>query len=301
MERKFYNVRLGMQPIAWVNDDMHDIGDHISFEQIIRETREAGFEGAELGRKFPRDPQELKSKLKGEDLVLTSGWCDINFIYPENKESTLEKFTKHTAFLREMGCRQVIVCEIGQSGNWDPYEDRAALGVTKMNEEQWKLLAEGLNLCGAIARDMGMELVYHVHNGTVIETFEETKRMCEMTDPESVFLLMDTGHLHLNDVDVPAFIRYFGSRIRYVHLKDVKDEVMNQVRKFKMDFNSAVRVAIFAMPGAGDIDYGSIFDALDSTGYQGWMVVESELLPLYTNPLEAAKACREYLRTMLGQ
>jgi inosose dehydratase len=301
MARKFYNVRLGMQPIAWVNDDMHDIGDHIGFEQIIREMKEAGFEGTELGRKYPRESKILKKSLKEEDLVLTSGWCDINFINPAAADETIKRFKKHTDFLKEMGCQQVIVCEIGQSTDWDPIEDRSALGVIKMNDAQWRLLADGLNACGKYARDLNMELVYHVHNGTVIETLEETIKLCAMTDKDSVFMLMDTGHLHYNGVDIVKFVQTVGSRIRYVHLKDIRDDVFNMVKKFKLDFNSAVRVGIFTMPGDGDIAYEPIFDALEETGYQGWMVVEAEQNPRYADPLQYAKNCRLFLRQKLGQ
>lgn len=300
MEKLFYNVRIGVHPICWVNDDMHDLGDFISFEQIIDEANISKYEGIELGRKFPRDPQILKKSLRERNLVLTSGWCDILAIDKDKWPDYFEAYKKHTLFLKEMGCKHVIVCEVGNSSCWDPRQDRRKLGPKKLTEGEWKLLANSLNQCGAFARENGMELVYHVHTGTVIETYEETEKLLSLTDEDKVFLLADTGHQFYCGVDLVKFYTDFFERIRYIHLKDVRKDVLKVVKEFGLDFNSSVRVGIFTVPGDGSIDFPSIFKVFSTKGYQGWIVVEAEQNALYANPLSYVTKAREYIKDKTG-
>jgi inosose dehydratase len=296
----FYNVRIGISPINWVNDNMHDIGDRISFEQIVDEMSTLGFEGTELGRKYPRDPAVLREALKKRNLVLSSGWCDVLFIDETTVEQYIERITNHAKFLKEMGCRHVICCEVGNSTNWDPREDRTTPGVKKLDDAGFKMLANGLNRAGRIVKDIGMELVYHVHSGTVIETQEETRKLMSLCDQSLVHLLADTGHLKYCDVDIESFFAEFASKILYVHLKDVRSDILKQVRKYNMDFNSAARIGVFTVPGDGCIDFVPIMEILAKSDYQGWMVVEAEQNPDYANPYEYAKKTREYLRRITG-
>ncbi len=296
----FYNVRLGAQPINWCNDDMNDLGDEYSFEMILDEMAEAGYAGTEVGRKYPRDPVVLREALKGRGLVLTSGWCDVLWLDERLSGEYFARFQKHVELLEAMGCDRVVACEIGGSTCWDPREDRRKLGVKKMDDAGWKRLAAGLTRCGEYANAHGMTLVYHVHTGTVIETAEETARLCGMTDPATVCLLADTGHLHYCGVDVPAFFERFAERIRYVHLKDIRQDVLDVVKRFGIDFNSSVRINVFTVPGDGCIDYRPILAILARHGYQGWLVVEAEQNPKYANPLQYAKVARSYLAGIAG-
>lgn len=295
-----YNVRVGAHPICWCNDDMHDLGDEYSFEQIIDEMAMAGYAGTELGRKYPRDSKALRAALRRRGLVLTSAWSDIMFAADDIAEKYYESFKEQARFLADMGCRQVIVAEGGGSTCWDPREDRRKLGVKKLDDEGFKKLADGLNRCGDFTKNLGMQCVLHVHTGTVVETAEETEKVLNLTDADKVFILADTGHLHYCNVDVPGFFSAFADRIKYVHLKDIRQDVLNMVRQFGLDFNSSVRVGVFTVPGDGCIDYKAVFRILAEKEYQGWMVVEAEQNPAYANPLRYATMARKYIRELTG-
>src|ERR1700738_2942918 len=56
-------VRPGISPIGWSNDDLPELGGDIPLDTCLAEAREAGFEGIELGHKFPRDPALLRPLL----------------------------------------------------------------------------------------------------------------------------------------------------------------------------------------------------------------------------------------------
>lgn len=300
IEPILYNVRIAAHPICWCNDDMHDLGDEYSFERIVDEMAESGYAGTELGRKYPCAAKILRRELRKRGLVLTSAWSDIMFAADELAEKYFESFKEQTRFLADMGCRQVIVAEGGGSTCWDPREDRRKLGVKKLDGEGFKKLADGLNRCGEFSRNLGMQCALHVHTGTVIETAEETARLMALTDPDKVFILADTGHLHYCGQDVAGFFRTFADRIRYVHLKDVRQDVLNMVREFGLDFNSSVRVGVFTVPGDGCIDFGAVFSVLAEKEYQGWMVVEAEQNSKHANPLRYATMARDYVRRMTG-
>ena len=117
-----------------------------------------------------------------------------------------------------------------------------------------------------------------------------------MTDENLVFLLADTGHLAFCNVDIPKFFDHIAVRIKYVHLKDIRPLVLNVVRQFKMDFNRAVKVSIFTVPGDGCVDYPKVFEILEKPGYEGWMMVEAEQYLNTPNAFEFAKMARQYIK-----
>ncbi len=294
------NIKVGAHPINWCNDDMHDLGDHYSFENIVDEAAEAGYVGIELGRKFPKDPAVLKAELAKRGLQLTSGWCDTMFACPELRDEYMRAFKEKARFLKECGALIVVAAEGTKSSCWDPREYRAKKGVAKLDDAEWKLFCEGLNEAGAFCNELGLRLVYHVHTGTAVETHAETKRLCDNTKPENLSILADTGHLYLCDVDIPKFFTEFASRIKYVHLKNVRDLAFGVYKEYKIDFNSAVKAGIFTVPGDGGFDFKPVFEILKKSNYAGWLIVEAEQYLPSPPALYFAKLARKYLADKAG-
>ena len=132
----------------------------------------------------------------------------------------------------------------------------------------------------------GMQLVYHHHMGTVIETDNDVDRMMQLTRP-AVHLLLDTGHLTFAGADPVAVTRKHRRRISHVHTKDVRAEVLAEVRQRDVSFLDAVVAGVYTVPGDGLVDYPAVFAQL--AGYDGWVVVEAEQDPAKANPLTYAK------------
>lgn len=297
------NVRIGVHPINWCNDDMTDplLGDGYSFYDIIDQAAEAGYAGIENSRKFPRDAKVLKPEFDKRGLELTSGWCDTMFACKELRDEYFEGLKEKAKFFLDMGAKYVIAAEGTGSSCWDPREYRAAKGVQKLNEEEWKLFTDGLNMAGRFCKDNGLTLVYHVHTGTCVETFDETQKLCDMTDPEYVNLLADTGHLCFCGVNIPEFYERFADRIKYVHLKNIRPLVLQVVREFGIDFNNAVKLGIFTVPGDdGAVDFQTVFEILAKHNYEGWMLVEAEQYLPSPSALHFAKMARSYIRQQTG-
>lgn len=85
--------------------------------------------------------------------------------------------------------------------------------------------------------------------------FEEVERMMEHTDPEYVNLLFDTGHFAYCGEDPLERVRKYVGRIKHVHLKDIRPEVVEKVKKGNLSFLEGVRLGAFTVPGDGCIDF----------------------------------------------
>ena len=145
-----------------------------------------------------------------------------------------------------------------------------------------------------------MLLTCHHHMGTGVQTEEEIDTFMSLIDPEKVFLLFDSGHLTFAGIDpVPVLEKYI-DRIKHVHLKDVRLAIRDKAREEGWSFLQAVREGVFTVPGDGDVDFAPIFDILEKSGYEGWVVVEAEQDPAKANPFEYAKKARAYIAEKTG-
>lgn len=293
--QKQTNIRLGISAINWANEDMPELGDHYTFEDITSEMASLGYEGTEMSRKFPEDPAVLKKDLAEKGMVLTSQWKSVHFSDPSKREEELAAYRKHVEFLKAMDCQYVVTCEIGGSFHFHA-DSTEAIPLT---DEQWKHMVDGLEEAGRICKENGMKLVYHHHAGTVVEKPREIDRLMATTDPNLVHLLYDTGHAFYGGYNPLELLRNHFDRIPYVHLKDVRKETLEHVRQEQMGFLPAVRQNIFTVPGDGCIDFEPILEELADRGYVGWAIVEAEQDPSLKNPYEYAKKAKAYLNGIL--
>lgn len=292
MDKK--KIKLGIAPIAWTNDDMPDLGSENTFEQCVSEMALAGFEGCEVGNKYPKDTAVLKKALDMRGLQIANQWFS-SFVLTEPMEKVEADFIAQCKFLKAMGAKRIGASEQSYSiqgqMNTPVFEAKYV-----MNDAEWDKFAKGMNRLGEIANSMGIRLVYHHHMGTVVQTAEEIDRMMEMTDPDKFALLYDTGHLAYCGQDYLAVLKKYAKRIAHVHLKDIRPEVVEKVKKEKLSFLQGVRAGAFTVPGDGCIDFAPVFDTLDESGYEGWMIVEAEQDPAKANPFEYALKARDYIK-----
>ena len=291
------SIHLSISPIAWTNDDLPDLGGHITFEQCVGEMAAAGFTGSEIGNKYPKDPEVLKPALDQRGLQISSAWFSAFFSEEGRTEDTVKNFVEHMNFLKALGAKVVNICECGHCVQ---LISGYVFDRPKYTDEQWLQVAEGLNRVGEMARKNGMVIAYHYHMGTMVQNAEETERLMEMTDPDLVHLLVDTGHAHYAGDDPLAIVRNYGPRIRNVHLKDIRQAVLDEVHAKKMNYLDSVKAGVFTVPGDGCIDFAPIFHTLSEENYQGWFVVEAEQDPEKANPLEYANMARAFIRENAG-
>ncbi|WP_379158722.1 myo-inosose-2 dehydratase [Paenibacillus sp. sgz5001063] len=295
---KEHTVKLGIAPIAWTNDDMPELGRDNTFEQCISEMALAGFQGSEVGNKYPRDPERLHRALALRGLQIASAWFSA-YLTVRPYEETAAAFCAHRDFLHEMGAKVIVVSEQGRSiqGQMDTPLFAAKPVFT---ETEWSLLAEGLGRLGRLAAEKDMTLVYHHHMGTGVQTAIEIARLMELTEPNEVSLLFDTGHLAFAGENPLEVLRFHLPRIKHVHLKDIRPGIVERVKQEELSFLQAVKEGAFTVPGDGCIAFAEIFAELDRSGYSGWFVVEAEQDPALADPLEYAVKARRYIREVSG-
>ena len=287
------NICFGCAPIAWTNDDLPELGQENTFEQCISEMALAGYEGTEIGNKYPKEPLQLLEYLAPRNLKVASAWLSL-FLTVEPFEKTAESFIKHRDFLYEMGAKVIVVCEQGKSIQKDVNK---SIFTEKpyFSEEEWSLLIQGLNRLGELAKEKDMTIVYHPHMGTGVQTDSEIQKLMEDTDENTISLLYDTGHLALSGEEPVKMFNKYRHRIKHIHFKDIRQSIEQIARLEKDSFLESIKKGIFTVPGDGYINFVPIMNAIEKSGYQGWVVVEAEQDPAKANPFCYAKKAKEYL------
>jgi len=278
-------VRLGINPIGWTNDDMPELGADTPLETCLREAREAGYAGVELGRKFPRRADELRPLLLRHGLSLVSGWHGARLRARSAREE-IEAMQADVELLEDMGCGVMVFAE--ESGSVHarrgvPRSRRPTLGL-----DEWPRFGERLTQVADHLRERGLRLAYHHHIGTVVETEEEIDRLMEVAG-ETVGLLLDTGHLAYAGGSLLRVARRHARRLAHVHCKDVRPGVLAEARRSDLSFLDAVLAGVFTVPGDGVVDYGALLPVLKAVGYSGWLVVEAEQDPAVASPAAYAR------------
>ena len=293
------NVKLAIAPIGWTNDDMPELGSENTFQQTVSEMALAGFTGSEVGSKYPRDPAVLKPMLDIRGMQICNAWFST-FFANGDKAKTIDQFINHMNFLHAMGARVIGCSEQSKSiqGTSLPVLEQKPV----FTDEEWRLTAEGYNELAEIAAQKGMRVTLHHHMGTGIQTPAEIDRFMTMTN-DNVGLLYDTGHIYYSEGSQQVMLDVLTQhlpRIFHVHLKDVRDSVVAEVRANSLSFLDGVKKGTFTVPGDGVIDFKPVFKILDDYGYKGWMVVEAEQDPAIANPFEYAVKARKYIRDNAG-
>ncbi|MDA0160129.1 myo-inosose-2 dehydratase [Solirubrobacter ginsenosidimutans] len=291
-------VRLGVTPTLWWNDDFRNIDIGITFGQCVSEMALAGFQGCSVGHKYPTDVTELKAALDLRGLAVSEPWVSTYFTINAMEEQTLATFHQQLDFIKAVGGTEMVVAEFGGAVNPLPVAVFANRPI--FDDAQWDALTTGLNRLGKIAQDEGMRLCYHHHMGTGVMTRAEVDRLLANTDPALVNLLLDTGHLAFAGDDPVAAALAHADRIKHVHLKDVRPDIVAKATAEGYSFEAAIEAGVFTVPGDGSIDFVPIFEALADAGFEGWLVTEAEQDPAKANPLEYALKARAYLREVLG-
>ena len=164
------NMRLGISPVSWTNDDLPELGRENSFEKCIDEMALAGYEGTEIGNKFPKVGQVLKTALAQRGLSICNAWFSTWFTTgPENE--TIEAFIKHRDFLLFQGASVIGCSEQGNSIQGKPlpiFQDKPVF-----SDQQWRQVICGMNHLAELAEEKGMKVCVHHHMGTGIQTPEE--------------------------------------------------------------------------------------------------------------------------------
>jgi inosose dehydratase len=273
-----------MSPISWTNDDLPQLGGDTSLETCLRETREAGYSGTELGGKFPKDRDSLAKVLADHDLKLVSGWYS-GLLLNNDLINELERVKPQLELYASLDAPVLVYGETYESVQ--NRQQEPLINKPVLPESEFSAYGERLTGLAEYCAGQGVALTFHHHMGTGVETESELDLTMASTG-DAVGLLIDTGHLVMAGGDILAVIERYGHRVNHVHAKDIRAEVLKTVNREKDSFLDCVLRGVFTVPGDGMIDYHAVMQALADKKYEGWVIVEAEQDPVKADPYEYA-------------
>jgi inosose dehydratase len=290
-----FDVRIGINPLSWMNDDLPSLGGETPLEVALNEGREIGYEGFELGNKFPREPQALKTLLARHDLALVSGWYSGR-LAERSAEDEIAAVGPHLDLLAQNGATVMVYGEVADSiqGAPRPLYQRPRF----FSDTRWNEYAKRLNTFAQWTLSRGVRVAYHHHMGAYVETPADVERLMSLTD-EAVGLLFDAGHITFAGGDPVTVLDQHIGRVCHVHCKDVRPDIVKLARNRNWSFLEAVINGAFTVPGDGTVDFPSIIGRLKRHGYRGWLVVEAEQDPVIAPSYEYAAKGYRTLRSLV--
>jgi len=289
---KTFDVKIGINPISWANDDLPELGGDTPLETILSEGSEIGYQGFELGNKFPREPEALRKVLAQYRVELVSGWYSGE-LARRSVEQEMQVVGPHLKLLAKNGANVMVYGEVA-----DSIQGKQAVPLSRRpqfaGDAQWREYAQKLDTFARYTLSQGVRLAYHHHMGAYVESVEDVDRLMSLTGSD-VGLLFDSGHITFAGGDAVDVLKKHVARVCHVHCKDVRPGVAREARKQDWSFLTSVLKGVFTVPGDGHIDFKALLQILHEHGYHGWLVVEAEQDPALAPSYQYAQMGFRYL------
>ena len=291
-------IRWGVSPIAWANDDMPELGGDTTLDALLTDVKEIGFEGVELGNKFPREAATLKPIMERYGVEIIGGWYSSSLLV-HDANAEIAAMAGHMTLLEAMGSTVFVLAETSNATHGD--RDGGRLDIHPiLTNDQWTLFGERLNAVAAYVNEQGLRFAYHHHLGTAVETKAELERFFEVTG-DHVGLVLDSGHATYGGIDPVEIVRTRPERISHVHCKDVRTSRHARFYQAGQSFLNGVVGGMFTTPGDGDYDFAPLMRALKGMDYSGWIVIEAEQDPAVADPRTYNQAGLDTLKRLAAE
>jgi len=288
-------VKLATAPVNWNSPDVPEYRPRTPYPQLLEEMEVAGYTATEWATEMPKDPGVLGADLRAHGLRLLGGFVGLELRTATKRDQEIQKGVEIGMFFQSLGGSFLIAADSGdprrvkEAGHVDP-----ASGLTAA---QWDSLGGGLNDLAAALKSAGIQLVFHNHVGTYVETEAETSQLLNATDASLVGWCLDCGHLAYGGGHTLRMLEKYGHRVGYVHIKDVDGKILQKSHEEGWSFHDALRRFIFTPLGEGVVDIPAVVRALQDHQYDGWLVIEQDTTP--QNPTDVARENRLYLERLL--
>jgi inosose dehydratase len=296
-------MRIANAPCSWGVLEFESTAAAVSPAQVLDEIAETGYAGTELGDWgfFGTDPSGIRSDLARHRLALVGAFVAVPLTDPVNHGAAVETAVRTARLLRAASdARPFIVLSDATAAV--PARTAKAGRITAgdmLSAREWDIVARGVEqIARAVADATTLGTVFHHHCATYVETPDEIAALMRRTSPELVGLCLDTGHATYGGGDPLELLAAHRDRIRHVHFKDCSRDVAARARAEQWDYVTAIRHGLFCELGQGSVDFAAILDRLNAARYDGWIVVEQDVLPSMGTPAASAARNRRFLHDL---
>jgi inosose dehydratase len=295
-------IRIGNAPCSWgVIENVQ--GSRTTWETVLDEIAATGYAGTELGDWgfMPTDPAVLRRELNQRDLQLVGAWVSVHLHDQDKRPRDIADARRTARLVADVGGDDAIII-LGNDPHTDFVRTKFAGRVTSemsLSAEQWNVFGTGANAIAAQLRDeFGLRTVLHPHVATYVETPEEIAAFLNETDPELVGIAFDTAHIAYGGGNPAETLERIIDRVWHVHFKGYSDAAAVECRTNGIDAVDAVGKGVFCDLAGSDLDFAAFFKTLHQHQYNGWIVVEQDVLPGTGTPKENAQRNREFIRAL---
>jgi len=276
-----------------------------SYEKMLDEMMEAGYRGTELGPYgfFPTDPEILEAQLAKRHMKLLGSFVPVRIGDPAAGAAVIERIRKVGKLLSALGAPFLVMAD-DQSEERNRFSGRAHHpDCPKLTPSQWKHVGQIVEGAEKVAREFGLDLVFHPHIATYVETPEECELFFDATSRTGIGLCLDTGHCVYGGGDPVREADRYKDKLRFVHIKDCAANVLVEARRKQWTFEEAIEHQAFTIIGQGDIPFPAFFRTLAKNSYSGWSVVEQDVKFGETKipPKESVAASLKYLQGVVAK
>jgi inosose dehydratase len=296
-------IRVANAPISWGIMEHVELPADYPYGRVLDEIGAAGYSGTELGPYgfLPADAAALRGELEKRSLTLCSAFVDIELGNAAAHADGLAFVARSAQLISDAGARLLILSDKVAPDRNATAGRRAEGNQLSWNDSQWDAAAKAIREVITQCNTVGLRVAFHHHAGSHVETPEEIDRLFSLFPADELGLCLDTGHYVYCGGDTVEFLEKQAARVWCVHLKDLYETKAAEARAARMNFHAAVRHGIFAPLGRGDIAFPKVVRLLQDRNFDGWVVVEADVLPGGVGadaPLANAIAGREYLRLL---
>ncbi len=299
----------GNAPCSWGTIEHQDQSKGIPFNQMLDELVETGYTGTELGDwgYMPTDPVRLSEELAQRNhIVMLGAFVPVALKNQAAHAEGTVRAVKTAKLIAAVATTQAPFLVLSDDNGTDPVRTQRAGRIRPqdgLQRDEWRIFAGGADqIAKAVFEETGLRTVFHHHCAGFVETPDEIARLLDMTSPERLGLVFDTGHyVHgtgREEIDLVAALDRFADRVWYIHLKDLEPNVARRSRDEEWDYFTAMRNGLYPELGKGCVDFPALLRWLGARDYKGYVLVEQDILPGMGTPKESAARSREYLRSI---
>ena len=296
-------IQIANAPCSWGALEFEMEGKSLGYKQVLSEMVETGYAGTELGDWgfMPSNPQELRKVLDDKKLQLLGAFVPVALAKEEAHKAGTELALKTAGLMFEAGYKNAFIVLADENGSVEERTKNAGRITAEMGltENQWKTFAAGAEKVARAVKDKyGMRTVFHHHCGGFVETPREVDKLMELTNPEILGLCLDMGHFAFGGGNPVEALKKYYNRIWHVHFKDFDLKVGQDAKENQYDYFKSVEQGVFCELGKGSVDFETIVKILNEKGYDGWIVVEQDVLPGMGSPKKCADYNRQYIKSL---